>query len=114
MNQGEIWLINLDPAVGAEIKKARPAVIVNNNTLGRLPLKIIVPLTDWKENYAVAPWMIKIDPDDQNNLTKISAIDCFQVRSISELRFVKHIGNVNDGIFERIKEGLAKVLSISF
>ncbi len=58
--------------------------------------------------------MIKIDPDNQNNLTKISAIDCFQVCSISELRFVKHIGNVNGDIFERIKEGLAKVLSISF
>ncbi len=43
MNQGEIWLINLDPSVGAEIKKTRPAVIVNDNTLGRLPLKIIVP-----------------------------------------------------------------------
>ena len=46
MNQGDIWLINLDPTVGAEIKKTRPAIIVNDNTLGRLPLKIIVPLTD--------------------------------------------------------------------
>ncbi len=46
MNQGEIWIINLDPTIGAEIKKTRPAVIVNDNTLGRLPLKIIVPITD--------------------------------------------------------------------
>ncbi|MDR2490051.1 MAG: type II toxin-antitoxin system PemK/MazF family toxin, partial [Spirochaetaceae bacterium] len=29
MRQGEIWLVNLDPATGAEIKKIRPAVIVN-------------------------------------------------------------------------------------
>jgi len=41
MKQGEIWLVSLDPSVGAEIKKTRPAVIVNDNTLGRLPLKII-------------------------------------------------------------------------
>lgn len=41
MKQGEIWLINLDPTLGAEIKKTRPAVIVNDDTLGRLPLKII-------------------------------------------------------------------------
>ena len=46
MKQGEIWLISLDPAIGAEIKKTRPAVVVNNNALGKLPLKIIVPITD--------------------------------------------------------------------
>lgn len=46
MNQGDIWLINLAPTTGAEIKKTRPAVIVNDDTLGRLPLKIIVPITD--------------------------------------------------------------------
>jgi mRNA-degrading endonuclease toxin of MazEF toxin-antitoxin module len=33
MKQGEIWLINLDPAIGAEIKKSRPAIVVNDNTL---------------------------------------------------------------------------------
>ena len=46
MKQGEIWLINLDPAIGAEIKKTRPAVIVNDNSLGKLPLKVVVPITD--------------------------------------------------------------------
>ena len=51
MKQGEIWLINLDPTVGAELKKTRPAVIVNDDALGKLPLKIIVPITDWKDRY---------------------------------------------------------------
>ncbi len=112
MKQGEVWLINLDPTLGAEIKKTRPAVIVNDNALGRLPLKIIVPITDWKNSYYVAPWMIRIEPDNKNNLNKISAADCFQVRSISELRFVKQIGCVNQDFLEQIKEGLAKVFSI--
>lgn len=114
MNQGDIWLINLAPTIGAEIKKTRPAVIVNDDTLGRLPLKIIVPITDWKDSYRVAPWMVRIEPDTNNNLNKVSAADCFQVRSISELRFVRHIGKVDHDVFERIKEGLARVFSISF
>jgi mRNA interferase MazF len=54
MKQGEIWLINLDPTIGAEIQKTRPAIIVNDNALGKLPLKIIVPLTDWNERYEIA------------------------------------------------------------
>jgi mRNA interferase MazF len=45
MKQGEIWLVNLDPTIGAEIKKVRPAVIVNDNAFGKLPLKVIVPIT---------------------------------------------------------------------
>lgn len=67
MKQSEIWLINLDPSIGAEIKKTRPAIIINDNHLGKLPLKIIVPLTDWKDRYSVAVWMVKIIPDSKTN-----------------------------------------------
>ena len=84
MRQGEIWLINLDPTLGAEIKKTRPAIVVNDNAIGRLPLKVIVPLTDWKVRYTAAPWMVKLDPDKKNKLNKASSADCFQVRSLSE------------------------------
>jgi mRNA interferase MazF len=112
MNQGEIWQINLDPTIGAEIQKVRPAIIVNDNSLGKLPLRIIVPLTDWKNKYSIAPWMIKIEQDNSNGLIKDSAADCFQVRSVSELRFVRKLGNVSSNIMEEIKQGLSKVLSI--
>jgi mRNA interferase MazF len=46
-------LINLDPTIGAEIKKIRPAVIVNDDSLGKLPLRVIVPITDWKNRYEI-------------------------------------------------------------
>ena len=45
MKRGEVWLINLDPAAGSEIKKTRPAVIVNDDAIGILPLRVIVPIT---------------------------------------------------------------------
>lgn len=112
MKQGDIWLINLDPTVGAEIKKTRPAIVVSDNALGKLPLKIIVPITDWKEKYELVPWMVNIKPDKMNGLTKESTVDCFQVRSISEERFVKRLGEISDTVLEGIKIGLAKVLSI--
>ena len=112
MKQGEIWYINLDPTVGAEIKKTRPAIIVNDNALGKLPLKVIVPLTDWKDRYEIAPWMVNIFPDKVNNLPKESAADCFQVRSLSQSRFTKKIGKIGPKKFDEIKEALAKVFSI--
>jgi mRNA interferase MazF len=102
MKQGEVWLINLDPTLGAEIKKTRPAVIANADSLGKLPLKIIVPTTDWKDKYSVATWMVKIDPDSFNGFTKDSAAGCFQVRSVSQERFVVKLGNVSEEIMEEI------------
>ncbi len=112
MKQSEVWLINLDPTIGAEIKKTRPAIVISDNLLGKLPLKIIVPITDWKDKYELAPWMVKIDPTSKNGLNKTSAADCFQVRSLSQKRFVRKIGIVSETVMAEIKTGLSKVLSI--
>ena len=112
MKQGEIWLIDLDPTRGAEIQKKRPAIIVNDNALGKLPLKVIVPLTDWKDRYELAPWMVKIIASDGNGLSKDSAADCFQVRSLSQERLIKKLGYVNEDIQSDIKEAIKKVFSL--
>jgi len=113
MKQNEVWLINLDPTIGAEIKKTRPAIIVNDDSLGKLPLKIIVPVTDWKEKYELAPWMVKIEPDTLNGLSKTSTADCFQVRSISEKRFIKKLGEIHTSLMDEIKLALSIVLSLN-
>lgn len=113
MRRSDIWLINLDPTVGAEIRKTRPAVIVNDDALGILPLKVIVPVTDWKARYSAADWMVKLNPDKTNNLTKASAVDCFQVRSLSQTRMVKKVGEVSDGKMREIEIALSKVLKIN-
>jgi mRNA interferase MazF len=112
MNRGEIWLINLDPTIGEEIRKTRPAVIVNDDTIGILPLKVIVPITNWKDRFSIALWMVKLVPNSENNLDKISAADCFQIRSVSQKRFVKKIGYVSDIKLSEITKSLAVFLSI--
>ncbi len=112
MIRSEIWRVNLNPAKGGELFKTRPCIIVNNDAIGILPLKVIVPITEWKERYNSADWMVKITPDTLNNLTKNSAADCFQVRSLSTERFVEKIGEVNDNDMERIEKALAIVLKI--
>lgn len=112
MLRGEVWLINLDPTIGAEIKKIRPAVIVNDDGVGILPLKIIVPIIEWRERYAVAPWMVRLEPDTENGLDKSSAADAFQVRSISEARFVRQLGKLSEAAMQAITKALAVVLAI--
>ena len=92
MQRGEIWLVNLDPTIGSEIRKTRPAVIVSSDLVGILPVKIIVPFMSWKERYVQAPWMVRIDPDENNGLTKPSSADALQIRSVSQQRLVQKLG----------------------
>ncbi len=110
MNRGEIWLINLDPTIGAEIKKARPAVIINVNEIGVLPLRVIVPITSWKERYSQAPWFVQITPTKENGLNHPSAADAFQIRSISVDRFVRNIGTVDSETLSSILAAVQVVL----
>ena len=110
MKEGEIWEINLSPTIGAEIKKKRPAVIINDDSIGILPLRVIAPITGWKDNFSGAIWMVKIESDTQNRLAKISAIDTFQIRSISTERFIKKIGLIPPDILSEIKAAVKAVI----
>jgi mRNA interferase MazF len=112
MKRGEIWLINLDPTVGAEIQKTRPAVIVSVDAVGVLPLRVVVPITGWKERYAQAPWMVRLEPDAQNGLEKVSCADAFQVRSVSIARFVQSLGQLDVSSMQAIERALAIVLGL--
>ncbi|MBF0329097.1 MAG: type II toxin-antitoxin system PemK/MazF family toxin [Nitrospirae bacterium] len=112
MKQKEIWLINLEPTIGAEIKKTRPCVIINDDSIGALPLKIIAPITDFKDKYRDVPWMVLVSPDKQNNLKKPSAIDVFQVRSVSEERLIKRMGVITDSALAGVANALRVVFGI--
>ena len=110
MKRGEIWLVNLDPSIGSEIRKTRPAVIVSSDLIGILPLKVIVPLTEWKERYANAAWMVRIDSDDQNCLSKTSAADGLQVRSVSQQRLIRKVGVLKNIQVAQIVQAVVNVL----
>jgi len=112
MQRGDVWLINLDPTIGAEIRKTRPAVVVNDDGVGVLPLRVIVPLTDWKERYRVASWMVRIEPHKNNGLEKLSAADTFQIRSVAQERFIRQIGRLTNIQIQEITKALAAVLAI--
>jgi len=105
-------LVTLDPVRGAEIRKTRPAVIVNDDSVGILPLKVIVPITEWKDRYSAAPWMVALEPDKRNGLAKRSAADAFQVRSVAQERMVQKVGALSGRAMKALNRALAAVLGI--
>ena len=110
MKQGEIWEINLNPTIGAEIKKKRPAVIINDDAIGILPLKVIVPITEWKDRFQGAIWLVRIEPDNENKLMKQSAVDTFQIRSVSTKRFLRKTGSVSSNVLNEIKTAIKAII----
>jgi mRNA interferase MazF len=66
MRRGEVWIARFSPTEGREIGKIRPSVIVSDDGIGKLPLKVIVPITTWQERYADVEWMVRLNPNDTN------------------------------------------------
>ena len=89
VKRGEIWLVNLEPTLGAEIQKTRPIVVINSDSIGALPIRLVAPITEWKDYFSGNVWHVKLEPNSANGLTKSSAVDTLQLRGIDTLRFIR-------------------------
>jgi mRNA interferase MazF len=90
--RGEVWLVNFDPTLGTEIQKIRPAVVISSNEVGTLPIKLVGPITDWKDRYFRNLRHVRIDPTVENGLSKSSSVDTLQLRGVDTQRFIKKLG----------------------
>ena len=105
--RGEVWRVDLDPTVGSELQKSRPCVVVNADDIGRLPLRLVVPLTGWNPVFAAYPWCVQVAPAVGSGLTKQSSADTFQMRSVSVLRMTAHLGELSDADMKAIAQAVA-------
>lgn len=108
--RGEIWQVDLEPTRGAEMRKSRPVVVISSNKMGRLPLRIIVPITGWNESYTTLAWMTRVDATSSTGLIKTSAADAFQTRGVSLERFEKMLGVMPKIVLDRITATIALVI----
>jgi mRNA interferase MazF len=100
----EVWLINLDPAIGSKIKKVRPCMIVSPNEANRfLSTVIIVPLTSTLKKYPT-----RVNCFFERKKGQL-AID--QIRSIDKLRLIKRLGKMNEQTNMNVCEILVETFS---
>ena|SRR5579863_9082126 len=115
MIRGEIRLVNLDPVIGAEANKRRPAVLVSNDganaTAARLGRGVVtvVPVTS---NVArVHPFQVKLSTE-ATGLRAVSKAQAEQVRSVAVQRIGPRIGRVSAEVMEQIDEALRLHLAL--
>ena len=90
--RGEVWLVRLPRAVGAELQRDRPAVVVSSPAFDASPVRIIVPLTTWQDGFAEQLNKFLIPATNRNGLQADSAADFLQVRSVSTERLMRRVG----------------------
>ncbi|MCU0481992.1 MAG: type II toxin-antitoxin system PemK/MazF family toxin [Anaerolineae bacterium] len=112
ISRGEIWSVNFDPQVGAEIQKKRPAVVISMNYVNLLPLHIVVPITTAQTRYKNIFWMVAISKDSTNGLNADSFADASQIKSLSTYRFDSKIGVLDTNLLNEIL--VAIVLCIGY
>ena len=71
-----------------------------------IPMRIIVPLTSWQEQFQERPFMVAIHRNDENGLAQDSAGNLLQVRSISLERFVARLGHISQTVLQELLAGL--------
>lgn len=86
MERFDIWLVNLDPTIGSEIKKTRPAVVISPSELLGLNTVIVAPLTSKGFPY---PSRMEITFQGKKGLILLD-----QIRSVDKVRLIKKIGEL--------------------
>jgi mRNA interferase MazF len=112
MNTRDIYLVDLNPIKGTKIRKARPCIIVSNDDIGVLPLKVVVPLIGHKESHNNKSWLVPITPNTQNGLSKASTADALNIRSVSDTRIIKKIGVVDEESYQKLVYAMRVVLNM--
>lgn len=105
--RSELWLVRLPRAVGAEMQRDRPAVVVNSSAFDEAPVRIVVPLTTWREEFGGRINKLLVEATDQNGLHADSAADFLQVRSVALERFIERLGGIDPELVEEIVAGVA-------
>ena len=104
--RGEVWLIRLPRAVGAELQRVRPAVIVSSPAFDAAPVRSVVPLTTWLADFRSSGNKLLIEANDRNGSDADSAADFLQVRSVSVERLVSRLGALDAELVEEIVAGV--------
>ncbi len=104
VKKNEIWLVNLDPTVGSEIKKSRPCVVVSPDVMNKyLATVIVAPLTSTTRNYPS-----RVDSIFQGTTGQI-ALD--QLRAVDKIRLTKKMGLLDRQTTSDVQAVLATMFS---
>jgi mRNA interferase MazF len=107
MKRFELYLVNLDPTIGIEMKKTRPCLIVSPDEMNRnVQTVIVAPLTT---RYRNIPSRVKIEANSSNGLSETSYIALDQIKTIDKIRCGRKMGMISDADAMKVADLLVEI-----
>lgn len=110
-NRGEVFLIDFDPTVGSEIKKIRPAIVIQNDINNKYsPVTIVAAITSY-DNEKIYETEVFIQKN-KAGLNVDSVILLNQIRTVDKQRLIKKIGQIDQSTMDQVDMALQLSLGI--
>lgn len=110
MMRGDMYFVDFEPSVGAEIKKRRPAMIVSCNEANKhLRTVMVIPFSSKTAN--VYPFEVFVSSAD-SGLEVDSKLKITQMRAVDKTRLKKYIGSLNDNTIREVEKAMKLHLAI--
>ena len=111
VSRGDIVLVNLDPVIGSEQGKTRPALIIQNDISNKYsPITIVAPITT-KVYSKQFPTNVEIDPTN-SPIKEKSTILLNQIRAIDRQRVIKNFGKISSKKLKEVDEAIRASLGL--
>jgi len=109
--KGEIWFVSLEPVVGHEIGKTRPALVISNDRNNLFAETVtVLPITSKTEK--IYPFEVFL-PSEETHLPKDSKVKCNQIRTIDKKRFINFVSTLLSEKLEKVEMALLIHLDIN-
>jgi mRNA interferase MazF len=107
LRRGDVCWVALDPVLGTEIKKTRPAIVVSNDAMNRYAQRVVVmPLTSHVDRCFPGEALVTVKGKPSRALGD-------QLRSIDKVRLRKRIDTLAQGEMQKVDEALAITLALA-
>jgi mRNA interferase MazF len=110
--RGEIWRVDLGPVKGSEMDGEHYVIVLSQDNLGILNLKVCVPITSASSGKTQI-WHVALNPDSKNNLDHASVADVLNLRSLSGDRFMQKLGVLAANDLQEVLATVAIVIGYS-
>jgi mRNA interferase MazF len=110
MNRGDVYFVDFEPSVGAEIKKTRPALIISCNEANK-HLKTVMVIPFSSKIGKVHPFEVFAKKED-SSLDVDSKLKIPQMRAIDKARLKRYVSSLTDDILEEVEKAIKLHLAI--